>query len=183
VTRLVLLAPPHTRSQRQGVFGGDAEPGESVVAKDTLMDALGNFRPDVVLAAPSRICRATASSLGIDVTVIPDLADCDYGRWTGRRFEDVLAEAPGVVRAWLDDPATAPHGGETIAALVDRVGGWLDEGVDGGSVLAVAPGAVIRAAVLRVLRAPVTSYSRVDVAPLGCVRLNGHAGRWNLVAH
>ena len=37
---------------------------------------------------------------------------------------------PAELAVWLTDPTQAPHGGESVVDLIDRVGGWLDSLTD-----------------------------------------------------
>ncbi|MFD7446699.1 histidine phosphatase family protein [Streptomyces sp. NPDC059909] len=132
--------------------------------------------------APSVRCEQTTGALGFTAaTVEPALRDCDFGRWSGRSLEDVAAEESDGVAAWATDPAAAPHGGESVTALLLRVADWMD-GLpeDAGRVLAVAEPSVVRAATVHALGAPPAAFWRVDAPPLSLVTLTGRAGRWNL---
>jgi broad specificity phosphatase PhoE len=83
----------------------------------------------------------------------------------------------------MQDPMAAPHGGESVAQLVQRVEQWLDAiGQSSGRVVAVTHAAVIRAAAIVVLDANPRSFWRIDVAPLGFSTFQAHAGRWNIRA-
>ena len=96
----------------------------------------------------------------------------------------VLREGePGGFAAWLQDPESALHGGESFAALIDRVGVWLTQALARESAtLAVTHSAVVRAAIVKALGAGSSAFARIDVAPLSLARLSGHGQRWNLVA-
>lgn len=124
----------------------------------------------------------TAEALGWPgVTLEPALADCDYGDWTGRTLDEIAAADPDGVRRWLTDPAAAPHGGESVTALIRRVGDWLDRYADSGRrAAAVTHAAVIRAAMTYVMRAPPASFRCLDVVPLAVVRLSARDGRWRI---
>jgi len=136
-----------------------------------------------VLTAPARAARETAQAGGLDAEVEMALRDCDYGRWRGLASKDVAEREPDAFAAWLGDPAAAPHGGESVAALIERVGAWLTQSLARESAtLAVTHASVVRAAVVNALGAGASTFARVDVAPLSLARLSGHAGRWNLVA-
>ncbi|KIF72592.1 phosphoglycerate mutase, partial [Streptomyces sp. AcH 505] len=85
--------------------------------------------------------------------------------------------------AWLADPAAAPHGGESLAALHERVGAWLrDLAPEGGRVVVVAEPDVVRAAVALAVGAPASAFWRIDVRPLTATELSGRNGRWNLLS-
>jgi broad specificity phosphatase PhoE len=95
---------------------------------------------------------------------------------------DIAAAEPEAVAAWLADPNAAPHGGESLTALVGRVADWLDSDRIRGRTLAVTHAAVMRAAVVHVLGAPVRSFWRIDVAPLSIIELRRNGRRWTLHA-
>ncbi len=135
-----------------------------------------------VLTSPATAARQTAAALGLTAEVEPGLRDCDYGRWAGRTLDEVSAVEPEAVFAWLSDPAAAPHGGESIAALAGRVGDWLDSEAVQGGVLAVTHAAVMRGAVIHVLGAPMQSFWRIDVPPLALFELRRGGGPWTLRA-
>ncbi|NED93424.1 histidine phosphatase family protein [Streptomyces sp. SID11233] len=131
--------------------------------------------------SPTARSRATGQALGFAPMVQPALRDCDMGRWRGLTLADVTAREPAAVDAWLADPRSAPHGGETLLAFISRIGGWLDTRPDcDGLIVAVAEPAVVRAALVYALRAPPSTYWNVDVRPLSTVTLTGLPRRWSL---
>ncbi|MFJ2772457.1 histidine phosphatase family protein [Streptomyces sp. NPDC087300] len=138
--------------------------------------------------AESRYCsptprsRATGDALGFGPLAQPALRDCDMGRWRGHTLAEVTAREPAAVDAWLSDPRSAPHGGESLHAFISRIGGWLDTRPvgDGARILAVAESTVVRAALVYGLKAPPSTYWNIDIRPLSTVTLTGHGGRWNL---
>ena len=65
-------------------------------------------------------------ALGLTPLAQPALIDWDMGRWRGRTLSDVTVGEPQAVSVWLADPRSAPHGGESLLAFIQRIGGWLD---------------------------------------------------------
>ncbi|MFF7332220.1 histidine phosphatase family protein [Streptomyces sp. NPDC090306] len=132
--------------------------------------------------SPTPRSRTTGDALGYAPLLQPALRDCDMGRWRGLTLGEAMAREPQAVDAWLADPRSAPHGGESLLAFITRVGGWLDTRPPGAEVriVAVAEPAVIRAALVYVLRAPPTAYWNIDVQPLSTATVTGGAGRWTL---
>jgi broad specificity phosphatase PhoE len=180
--RLDLLAHGASAATRGARFPDDDSLEASAIGA---LEALrGRLRPYAqVLTAPARAARETAAALGFDAEVEMALSDCDYGRWRGRASKDVAEREPDEFAAWLGDPAAAPHGGESLAVLIERVGAWLTQALARESAtLAVTHASVVRAAIVNVLGASSSSFARIDVAPLSLARLSGHAGRWNIVA-
>src|SRR5688572_28926318 len=73
---------------------------------------------DDAICGPEKRARQTAELLGLHARIDPRLADLDHGRWRG----DVLGGLePAELAIWLTDVTTAPHGGETIVELMNRV--------------------------------------------------------------
>ena len=172
--RLTLVCSAPAAGVRPGTFPVD-EPA-----------ALVGFAPDLgtiarLLTAPELRARQTAGVIGA-ATIEPGLRECDYGIWRGRDLGEIGAADPAGAAAWIADPAAVPHGGEAIAALLERVGGWLDRFDAMGHTVAVTHPAVIRAAIAHVLAAPATAFWRIDIEPLSVTDLRRHAGRWTLRA-
>ncbi|MFJ1599664.1 histidine phosphatase family protein [Streptomyces sp. NPDC088261] len=208
-TRVLLIAPALSTALREARFGEAAEAqaaGDAGPGADDGLDPVGLRQAEAVresfprtsrlYVTPTRRCHTTARALGLDAAAVPLTGPAPWamGRWQGRTLDEVAAEEPESVAAWLADPAAAPHGGESLLALLTRVGEWLDALPDasagGGAgqddprrrVLAVAEPDVVRAATAHALGAPPEAFWRIDVRPLSAVELSGRGGRWNLLA-
>jgi broad specificity phosphatase PhoE len=180
--RLDLLAQGSSAATRAARFSDDET--LEACALGALEALRGRLRPYAhVLTAPARAARKTAQALGFDAEVEMALRDCDYGRWRGLASKEVAHCEPEAFATWLGDPAAAPHGGESIAALIGRTGAWLAQSLAReGSTLAVTHALVVRAAIVSALGAGASAFFRIDVAPLSLARFSGREGRWNLVA-
>jgi broad specificity phosphatase PhoE len=180
--RLDLMAHGASEATRGARFPDD-EPLEPSAAQ-ALQALRGRVRPYAhAFTAPARAARETAAALGLNAEVEPALRDCDYGRWRGLASKDVAGREPDPFAAWLGNPSAAPHGGESLATLIERVGAWLTQSLAReGATLAVTHAPVVRAAIVNALGAGPSAFARIDVAPLSLARLSGHAGRWNLIA-
>jgi broad specificity phosphatase PhoE len=176
IVRLTLVSHAMTDAMSAGRFPTD-EP----------LNAMGHRQVDASIdlgitdsafCAPEKRTRQTAELLGLQANVDHRLGDLDCGRWRG----DVLGGVrPADLAIWLTDPARAPHGGESVVALVDRVSDWMDSVTKRrGRLVAVTHPAVIRAAILVALDAPARSFWRIDIAPVSrtVMHFRGHA--WNL---
>jgi broad specificity phosphatase PhoE len=181
-TRLRLLCHASTSAVRTSAFPAD-EPIDSQKQHVLAVMQRRFLYADRVLTSPALRARQTAEALQLDATIEPMLRDCDYGRWAGLSFDQVQAQEPAAVADWLRDPAAAPHGGEAICSLIERVGAWLDaqSGIPGKTV-AVTHASVIRATVVYAIGAPPQSFWRIDIAPLSITSLSGTRGHWNLVS-
>ena len=170
MSALRLVAAAHTPALRRAVFGGDDDLYEG--GRNAARARRG--LPGPWVCAPSRAARQTVHELGgSDPVIAAQLADADYGTWTGRGLTEVA------LGDWLTDPHAAPHGGESLAAAGARAGRWLD-GQAGRAVTAVAHPTVVRALLAYALGLSPDGLWRFDVAPLSVSRLTCRAGRWHL---
>ncbi|MFI2200266.1 histidine phosphatase family protein [Streptomyces sp. NPDC020192] len=179
-SRVLLVSPAMSASLRQARFddGGSIEDSGAAQARSAAGSLPSAAR---VLVSPSVRCRETAAALGLDGPAPQELAGLDVGRWRGRTLEEVGAVEPAEVGRWLTDPACAPHGGESVRDVCERVGRWLDGVRDAdGRTLAVVEPEVVRATAVHALGLPATVFWRLDVPPLTVTELSGRAGRWNL---
>ncbi|MEH3130631.1 MAG: histidine phosphatase family protein [Mycolicibacterium neoaurum] len=174
VVRLTLVSHGMTEAMAAGRFPAD-EPLNALGARQVA--ELANADRGMLWCAPELRTGQTAQALGGPATIEPALADLDCGRWRGMALADL---DPDGLASWLTDPTAAPHGGESIAALCDRVRNWLDGvAARGGRHTAVTHPAVIRAAILTALSAAPTSFWRIDIAPVARVSLH-FRGAWTL---
>jgi broad specificity phosphatase PhoE len=180
--QITWIAHGATPATRHAAFPDDEPLEDKARAKAAgLARALG--RADQVLVAPERRARETADALGLTGKIDGALRDCDHGSWAGRSLAEIQAEAPAALALWLSDPAAYPHGGESIAELIRRIGAWCDDPDRGeGRVLAVTHPAVMRAAGVHALGANPTAYWRIDVAPLSRLILSRQGATWRLQA-
>jgi broad specificity phosphatase PhoE len=178
--RITLVCHATTRELRAATFGGDASLDEAGRATaQRLNGALG--RVDRCWTSPALRARETATALGLDPAVDERLRDCDFGRWSGLRFQQVLLKEPRKLVRWMKDPAAAPHGGEAIPDVMARATAWLSERErDKGHTVAITHAAVVRALIVHVIRAELRSFWRIDVTPLSFTDLRTNGRRWVL---
>src|SRR4051812_35188583 len=178
--RITLICHGTTAATRASAFPHD-EPLEDGVSEQARALGVSLRRWDRALTSPALRARQTAEALSLNASVDPQLHDCDYGRWSGRKLADIEAAHPAEVAAWLSDVAVAPHGGESLLALMRRVSDWMTDRLrQNGHVIAVTHAAVIRAAVIHALDAPPDTFWRIDVEPLSVVDLRSDKRRWAL---
>ncbi|HVM84003.1 MAG TPA: histidine phosphatase family protein [Candidatus Binatia bacterium] len=172
-TTLTLIAHASTAAARHATFPGD-EPLDAFGLRDCARVKL-NFSTARVWIAPELRTRQTAEALGLAGENAPSLRDGDYGTWAGKRL---AALAPDALQLWLSDPEAAPHGGESHAAALRRIGAWLD--AQGGTqerILAVVHPLVLRAAIAHVLGAGAAVLQRIDAPPLSAATFSW-SNRW-----
>jgi broad specificity phosphatase PhoE len=178
--RLILICHASTDAVRHYAFPAD-EPLDALGRKRATELAARMPRSARCWVSPEQRTRQTAEALKLDATPLLALRDCDYGAWTGSKFDEVLARDGDAVSEWLRDPDAAPHGGESMSSVIRRVSDWLDDeiAISGQSII-VTHATIIRAAIIHAIQAAPPSLWRIDIAPLSITRLSGAHGRWNL---
>ena len=177
-TRLTLICRGRTTAGTAATFAGDASladgEAERIAALRARMPAIASLS-----SAPETATRQTAALLADGFAIDPDFRDLDLARWAGEAVESVGAREPEALALWRSDPEAAPHGGESIALLVERL--WLAANLrKSGHHTIVTHPAVIRAAVLAVLDAPAAGFWSIDVEPLALADLRSDGRRWAL---
>ncbi len=138
-----------------------------------------------IYASPLERTRETAEIVGrhlsLPVTILDDLAELDFGEWTGKTFDDVRKDP-----RW---PAWASHrslscipGGETMREVQRRVVEAIMEMREqhpDDAVVVVSHGDVIRAALVFALGMPLDFYGRIEVATasLSTLRIDANGVR------
>jgi len=178
--RVTLICHTTTRALRAATFGGDDPIDEVGKAKaERLAGTLR--RVDQCWTSPALRARETAAALGLTATVDERLRDCDFGRWTGLKLSQVIVREPRKLISWMSNPSTAPHGGETIPQVMERVVAWIREpDRTKGHTVAITHASVIRAAIVHVIEAQLQSFWRIDVTPLSLTDLRTNGRRWVL---
>jgi ribonuclease H / adenosylcobalamin/alpha-ribazole phosphatase len=130
---------------------------------------------DLIVTSPLARARATAEAVA-DATGAPlladdDLAETDFGKWEGLTFAEASERWPGEVSAWLGSADVAPPGGESFAAVGQRVNAALDRLLashEFRTLLLVSHVTPIKTLVCRAMLAPPAAMFRLnlDVASL-----------------
>jgi len=182
LVRLTMICNGATAATRRGSFPLDEplEPRSLALAK-AMRGTLR--RADRVWTAPALRARQTAEALSLGALVEPLLADQDHGSWAGKSFEDVQAQQPGDMAAWLTDPNAAPHGGESLADVACRASELMDRLMaEPGHTIALTHASVIRTAIVHVLGAPLAASWKIDIEPLSITDFRSDGRRWVLRA-
>ncbi|MCA2243067.1 MULTISPECIES: bifunctional RNase H/acid phosphatase [Mycobacterium] len=133
-TRLLLLRHGQTELSVQRRYSGRGNPALTEVGR-WQADAAARYLAQrggisAVFASPLQraydTAAAAAKALGLDVTVDDDLIETDFGAWEGLTFGEAAERDPELHRRWLRDTSTAPPGGESFDAVLDRVSSIRD---------------------------------------------------------
>lgn len=176
--RLTLVCCAATEATRKGAF-----PLDEPLSMRAGVPEYKVSRPDRTWISPALRATQTAELLALSGDRIAGLRDQDFGRWAGKRLVELQKSEPEDLALWLADPQSAPHGGESLADVVTRAASVLDELLPlRGHTVAVTHAAVIRAAVVHILGAPLQAFWKIDVEPLSATELTSDGKRWALRA-
>lgn len=182
---LILVRHGRTAANAGGLLLGRLDPDldEGRRQAAALADAVAAGPPPAsvarVVSSPLRRALATAEVFGVPVEVDERWVELDYGEWDGRPVRDVAAAEWA---AWRADPAFAPPGGESLAAMERRVRAACESlaaEAATADVVVVSHVSPVKAAVAWALGAGVdlawrthldpASVTRVDLGPRGPV--------------
>jgi len=131
-------------------------------------DALGRLPVTAIYTSDLVRARATAApaaaALGLEVRAVKALRERDFGAWEGRDPADLARTTPDAWGRLYRDPGFAPPGGESLAALTDRVLPAIADILrahPGGLVAVVAHGGPVRAALGNVLGLSLPGLARL----------------------
>ncbi|NJP94560.1 histidine phosphatase family protein [Nonomuraea sp. FMUSA5-5] len=113
-----------TPGMRAACFPADEDADPAALSRAATLRPLVAGR--VAWVSPGRAAWQTALAMGLEPRVCDALGEADCGRWRGLPYERVAREEPEALARWLSDPHATPHGGESLAALAQRVATWLD---------------------------------------------------------
>ena len=175
-TRLTLICHARTVAQKLARFPLD-EPLE-MDWQALRLSRCHQFKGARLACGPELRARQTAELFGSAPEIVEALKDCDFGRWSGMRIRELQKTEAEALQYWLVDPASTPHGGESLVQLEARVETWLTTlQSTPGHVVAITHPFVIRAALTHILQG--ASSRLIDVEPLSAVELRFH-GCWRL---
>jgi broad specificity phosphatase PhoE len=177
--RISFISHAATTAVRRAAFPSNESLEDREIAR---IKALGWSAPRAqhIFAGPEQRTQQTAHALGLPHAIEPGLRDCDYGTWQGRALSELQEDDPEGLAAWLTDLAAVPHGGESMAALMDRAGRWLGSREAEGHTVAVTHPGIIRSAIVHALGAPAQAFWRIDIVPLSLTDLRFNGRAWTL---
>lgn len=126
-----------------------------------------------VLSSPVQRALETAEAFGLSVMADPAFEEFDFGRWMGRRFDDLAADPDW--QAWNNHRASSrPPGGESMAEVRARALAGLHRlraAHEDATVAIVSHGDVVKSVLLGVLGLSDDAHDRIEVAPASVSRV------------
>jgi alpha-ribazole phosphatase len=166
----------------KGVIHGPDAPAD--LGNETALAALKARLPQGAFAAcsPARRTRETAVALGLAAAENAAFREQDFGAWTGRRHDDLVAELGDAYQAFWRSPASnRPPGGESFVDQIARAKQGLASLPAGDAVLVVHSG-TIRAVLAIALDLLPENALRFVIDPLSLTRIDRLADGWRVIA-
>ena len=133
------------------------------------------------VCSPARRTRETARALGLDAAEEAAFREQDFGDWTGRRHNDLVAELGEAYRAfWKSPAANRPPGGESFVDQIARARAGLAL-LPAGDVVLVVHSGTIRALLAIALDLAPDSALRFVIDPLSLTRIDRLENGWRVV--
>lgn len=134
------------------------------------------------VCSPARRTRETAASLGLDAVENANFREQDFGQWTGRRHNDLVAELGDVYREFWKSPASnRPPRGESFVDQIARASAGLAN-LPAGDVVLVVHSGTIRAVLAIALDLAPDSALRFVIDPLSLTRIDRLTDGWRVGA-
>ncbi|MBP2370379.1 histidine phosphatase family protein [Pseudonocardia parietis] len=175
---LILLRHGRSTANTAGVLAGRS-PGVELDARGreqaaTVVDRLADLPIASIITSPMIRCRQTVAPLaaarGLDPVVEDDLAEVDYGSWTGRKISELVTEDLWKVVQAHPSAATFPDGealagmqARSVAAVRRQVARVRAEHGDDAILLACSHGDVIKAVLADALASHLDNFQRIVV--------------------
>jgi alpha-ribazole phosphatase len=166
----------------RGIIHGPDAPAD--LGDAAALAALGARLPKNAFAvcSPARRTCETAAALGLDPIKEPNFREQDFGTWTGRRHDDLVAELGEAYHEFWKSPASnRPPGGESFVDQISRAGAGL-AALPAGDVVLVVHSGTIRAALAIALDLASDAALRFVIDPLSLTRIDRLENGWRVVA-
>jgi alpha-ribazole phosphatase len=136
----------------------------------------------LAVCSPARRTSETALALGLDPVKDVSFREQDFGAWTGRRHNDLVAELGDAYPEFWKSPASnRPPGGESFADQIGRTVTGL-AGLPAGDAVLVVHSGTIRAALAIALDLSPDAALRFVIDPLSLTRIDRLENGWRVVA-
>jgi alpha-ribazole phosphatase len=132
------------------------------------------------VCSPARRTFDTALTLGLDPVKQVLFREQDFGAWTGRQHNDLVAELGDAYRDFWKSPASnAPPGGESF---VDQIGRTVDglASLPAGDAVLVVHSGTIRAVLAIALDLAPDAALRFVIDPLSLTRIDRLEDGWRV---
>lgn len=128
-TRFLLLRHGQTAMSAARQYSGRSNPALSALGEKQAAAAARRLARtggiDAIVSSPLQRTRQTAEAvahaLNMEVRIVEDLIETDFGLWDGKTFAEAHDQDPELHTKWLSDTSVTPPGGESLQAVNRRV--------------------------------------------------------------
>ncbi|MGH2481885.1 MAG: histidine phosphatase family protein [Ktedonobacteraceae bacterium] len=174
-TRLFIIRHGETLANREFRYIGTRDDVLSSVGEvqaTQLASALATLPLAAIYSSPLQRTRRTAEAIAVphqlEVQVTAELRECSFGAWEGLSRAEVLAQDATHLHAWEQDATVAPPGGESFAAMQQRVRAFVEllaEQHAGQALALVSHVGPIKTLLAAALDAPLSASFRIFLDP------------------
>jgi len=164
IEQLVLVRHGETLHNAAGVVQGwgDSELSDRGREQVTrLAQRLESFRPDVIFSSSLQraltTAQASAKITGLEVRILDELREMNYGRWEGQKFLEIRKADESIYTRWIADEAFPSPDGESHNDVLARIGRALSAAADSRRPVLVTHGTAIRIAMTALLGLPLSA--------------------------
>src|SRR5947209_4731840 len=177
-TRLILVRHGETQANREMRYIGrrnDALTEQGHTQAQQLAEALASLSVAAIYSSPLERAYHTALPIAarhhLEVQVLDDLRESNFGLWEGLTRAEAMARSPHDaehIDAWLRDTTLAPPDGESIEAMHERVRAVTEQLVQAHTdqtIVLVSHVGPIKALLCAALGAPTSTIFRIFLDP------------------
>lgn len=180
-TNLWLIRHAPVDGPRDVIHGPDAPANVGAAAAFAALKARLPANAFAV-CSPARRTRETAAALGLDPVKETCFREQDFGAWTGRRHNELVAELGDAYRDFWKSPASnRPPGGESFVDQISRATAGLAQ-LPAGDVVLVVHSGTVRAVLAIALDLEPDGALRFVIDPLSLTRIDRLTNGWRVVA-
>lgn len=172
IEQLILVRHGETLHNVSGVTQGWndsalSEAGERQIRQ--LAERVVRYQPTALFSSPLPRAVSTANAIseitGLEVQLLEDLREMNYGEWEGQSFLTIRAAQADHFRRFVDDPACPCPGGESHLDVRSRMQRAFETIADGRPqrVIAVSHGTAIRVGATALLNLDVSVSRQLAV--------------------
>lgn len=137
MVEIILARHGETRLNRDGIFRGraDVELNETGIRQaELLAEYLANEEIDFICSSPLKRAIQTAEAIAglkkLEVNIVQNLIDIDYGDWQGIPEKEIKESYREIYQDWLDTPEQVRiPGGESLEDVRNRAMPFVEDAV------------------------------------------------------
>ncbi|HEY3054910.1 MAG TPA: histidine phosphatase family protein [Thermoanaerobaculia bacterium] len=193
--QLVLVRHGETTHNVAGIAQGWGDSELSDRGREQVMrlaQRLKRFTPDAIFSSPLQRALTTAQRIaevtGLEVRVVDQLREMNYGRWEGQKFFEIRRTEQDIYKRWIAEDDFPSPDGESHTDVLARIRRALDTMNGARHPIVVTHGTAIRIAATALLDLPLSAarHFAQDNAALNVFVRRGDAWvlkLWNDTTH